>query len=50
VQLLTQVKGFDADAQDGSGWSPLMIACSVEDGDEMVDLLLSRGADVNLKS
>lgn len=50
LQLLTQTKGFDVDAQDGSGWSPLMIACSVEDGDEMVDLLLSRDADVNLKS
>ncbi|CUS12704.1 unnamed protein product [Tuber aestivum] len=50
VQLLTQQKGFDVDAQDGSGWSPLMIAVSVEDGDQMVDLLLSREADVNLKT
>jgi len=50
VQLLTQQKGFDVDVQDGSGWSPLMIAVSVDDGDQVVDLLLSREADVNLKS
>lgn len=38
------------DVQDGSGWTPLMIACSIKDGDELIDLLLARGADVNLKS
>lgn len=38
------------DVQDGSGWTPLMIACSIKDGDEIIDLLLARGADVNLKS
>lgn len=27
-----------------------MIACSIPDGDDLVDLLLSRGADVNAKS
>lgn len=36
--------------QDGSGWTPLMIAVSLKDGEEMVDLLLQKGADVNQKS
>ncbi len=36
--------------QDDSGWPPLMIAASVKDGEAIVDLLLSRGADVNEKS
>lgn len=50
MQLLQQTKDFDVDAQDGSGWSPLMITCSIKDGDEIIDLLLAREADVNLKS
>lgn len=50
VQLLQQTKGFDVDVQDGSGWTPLMIACSIKDGDEIIDLLLKREADVNSKS
>jgi 26S proteasome non-ATPase regulatory subunit 10 len=36
--------------QDDSGWTPLMIAASVKDGEKIVDLLLSKGADVNEKS
>lgn len=36
--------------KDGSGWTPLMIAVSLKDGEEMVDLLLKKGADVNQKS
>jgi ankyrin repeat protein len=36
--------------QDASGWTPLMIAASVKDGEKLVDLLLSKGADVNEKS
>ena len=36
--------------QDASGWSPLMMAASIPDGEAMVDLLLQREADVNLKS
>jgi 26S proteasome non-ATPase regulatory subunit 10 len=42
-QWLTFVK-------DGSGWTPLMIAVSLKDGDELVELFLRKGADVNSKS
>lgn len=42
--------GFEIDVQDGMGWTPLMIACSVKDGEEIVELLVGRGADVNAKS
>lgn len=37
-------------SKDDSGWTPLMIAASVKDGDAIVELLLSRGADVSQKS
>lgn len=50
VELLVSRKDFDPDVQDGSGWTPLMIASSLPEGDELVDLLLSKGADVNAKS
>ncbi|OTB16084.1 hypothetical protein K445DRAFT_11701 [Daldinia sp. EC12] len=55
VLMLAQQKDFDPDVEltkpkDGSGWTPLMIAASVKDGDGIVDLLLSRGADVNQKN
>ncbi|KAF2145702.1 uncharacterized protein K452DRAFT_324600 [Aplosporella prunicola CBS 121167] len=50
VSVLVQSKGFDVDAQDGSGWTPLMMAASLKESDELVDLLLSRGADVNMKT
>jgi len=36
--------------QDGSGWTPLMIAVSLKDGEQLVDLLLRKEADVNAKS
>lgn len=36
--------------QDGSGWTPLMIASSLKNGDELVDMLLAKGSDVNAKS
>ena len=36
--------------QDASGWTPLMIAASVPDGEPVLKLLLQRGADVNEKS
>ncbi|KAK2729949.1 ankyrin repeat-containing protein [Colletotrichum kahawae] len=50
VILLAQQRGFDPDIQDGSGWTPLMIAASIKDGEGLVHLLLQKGADVNLKS
>ncbi|KAH0545006.1 hypothetical protein FGG08_000932 [Glutinoglossum americanum] len=50
VELLVQRKNFDPDVQDGSGWTPLMIASSLKEGDDLVDLLLRREADVNCKS
>jgi 26S proteasome non-ATPase regulatory subunit 10 len=36
--------------QDDIGWTPLMIAASVKDGEKIVDLLLAKGADVNQTS
>ncbi|KAI9819955.1 MAG: hypothetical protein M1827_006525 [Pycnora praestabilis] len=50
VELLVQRKDFDPDVQDGSGWTPLMIASSLKEGDELVDLLLRKEADVNSKN
>jgi 26S proteasome non-ATPase regulatory subunit 10 len=48
--LLAQSKDFDPDVQDGSGWSPLMIAVSLKEGEDLVNLLLNKGADVNQTS
>ncbi|KAI1650567.1 ankyrin repeat-containing domain protein [Daldinia loculata] len=50
VLMLAQQKDFDPDIEDASGWTPLMIAASVKDGGAVVELLLSRGADVNQKN
>lgn len=38
--------------QDGSGWTPLMIAASLRDaeGDPIIEQLLQKEADVNVKS
>ena len=36
--------------QDASGWTPLMIAASLREGDDLVDLLLTKEAEVNVKS
>lgn len=32
------------------GWTPLMIAASIKDGEKLVEFLLSKGADPNEKS
>ena len=52
VTLLMNTKSFDPDVQDGSGWTPLMIACSLKDGtgEAVVDLLLQKDAEVNVQS
>lgn len=50
VQLLVQAKNFDPDVTDGSGWTPLMMACSRKDAEPIVDLLLSKEADINTKN
>lgn len=50
VQTLVQLKSFNVDAVDGSGWTPLMMACSRKDAERIVDLLLSKDADVNAKN
>ncbi|KAI9713898.1 MAG: hypothetical protein M1820_000628 [Bogoriella megaspora] len=50
VELLVQQKNFDPDEQDASGWTPLMMASSLKDGEALVALLLSKGADVNMKN
>ncbi|KKK13593.1 proteasome regulatory particle subunit (Nas6) [Aspergillus rambellii] len=52
VELLVSTKSFDPDVEDGSGWTPLMIAASLKnaEGDPIIDLLLRKGADVNVKS
>lgn len=48
--LLANTKNFDPDVQDGSGWTPLMIAVNLKEPDELVNLLLLKGADVNAKN
>ena len=47
---MLQVMLLTLGMQEGVGWTPLMIASSVKDGDAIVDLLLKRGADVNARS
>ncbi|EAW07766.1 ankyrin repeat domain-containing protein [Aspergillus clavatus NRRL 1] len=52
VELLVAQKNFDPDVEDGSGWTPLMIAASLKnaEGDPILELLLRKGADVSIKS
>jgi 26S proteasome non-ATPase regulatory subunit 10 len=47
VHLLVQLPTFDPDATDDSGWTPLMMACSRADADDIIALLLSKSCDVN---
>jgi len=47
---LAELRNFDPDVQDESGWTPLMIAASMKDGDGIVALLLQKGANVNQKN
>ena len=50
VELLSEQTGFDIDARDGAGWTALMMAASLKDGDALVDLLLAKSADVDEKT
>ena len=50
VQLFVEANSFDADVTDGSGWTPMMMACSRTEAEKIVDLLLAKGADVNAKN
>jgi 26S proteasome non-ATPase regulatory subunit 10 len=50
VELLSDRRNFDVDAQDGAGWTALMMASSLKDGDSMVDLLLGKSADAEMKT
>lgn len=50
VELLAEQKGFNVDAQDGSGWGIIHIASSLKDSDALVDFSLAKGANVNLKT
>ena len=41
--------GVDVNTADGKDTYPLILACSYKDNDEMIELLLSKGADINAK-
>ncbi|KEZ41826.1 hypothetical protein SAPIO_CDS6823 [Scedosporium apiospermum] len=47
VRLLAELRDFDPDVEDDSGWSPLMIAVNVKDSEEVLSILLAKEADVN---
>jgi len=38
------------EVQDSAGWTPLMIASSLREGEDVIDVLLKKEADVNVKS
>ncbi|KAI9655069.1 MAG: hypothetical protein M1829_000702 [Trizodia sp. TS-e1964] len=44
------VSGILTALKDASGWTPLMIAASLREGDSLVNLLLAKEADVNMKN
>ncbi|SMY20679.1 unnamed protein product [Zymoseptoria tritici ST99CH_1A5] len=50
LDLLSDLKSFDPDVQDGAGWTALMMSSSLRDGDSAVDLLLSKSADPSIKT
>ncbi|KAH9844616.1 Gryzun, putative trafficking through Golgi [Teratosphaeria destructans] len=50
VELLTEQRNCEIDAQDGSGWTALMMASSLKDADALVDFLLAKGADTGVKT
>ena len=50
MDLFIQQRGFDPNVKDGMGWTPLMCACCVRDGEGLVERLVGRGADVGAKS
>ncbi|PNS19875.1 hypothetical protein CAC42_7842 [Sphaceloma murrayae] len=50
IEILSERRDFDVDAQDGMGWTPLMISSSILEGDALVDLLLAKDADPNMKT
>ncbi|KAL9623115.1 MAG: hypothetical protein Q9160_002629 [Pyrenula sp. 1 TL-2023] len=52
ISLLMNSRSFDPDVQDSSGWTPLMIASSLKEGngEALLDLLLSKEADVNVRT
>ncbi|KXT17774.1 hypothetical protein AC579_3614 [Pseudocercospora musae] len=50
VEILSDHKGFDVDAQDGSGWTALMMAASLKDGDALIDFLFTKSADPDVKT
>jgi ankyrin repeat protein len=41
--------GVDVNGKDAKGTFPLLLACSYKDNDEMIELLLSKGADPNVR-
>ena len=40
--------GVDVNEKDGKGIYPLLLACGYKDNDEMIELLLNKGADPNI--
>jgi ankyrin repeat protein len=41
--------GVDVNSKDAKGTYPLMLACSYKDNDKMIELILSKGADPNIR-
>ena len=42
-------RGVDVNTTDGEGTYPLVLACSYKNNDDMIELLLSKGADPNVR-